>query len=242
MKIGDGPKTVGGARAGRLHGTSAAAASSPSTSSAIADTVSLAGIPEAELTPRVRDALMSLMKEVQNLRAELAQTRQRLGEMELLADRDPLIGIVLNRRAFVCELDRALSLIDRYGMKASLVFVDLNDLKKINDAMGHGAGDAALLHIAETIAASIRNTDAVGRLGGDEFGVLLTQADQQTAEMKADQLTRAVASRPVPWKDNPFTAHVSCGVVEIHKGATVNEAIERADTAMYEVKAKKKGG
>ncbi|MEZ5891616.1 MAG: GGDEF domain-containing protein [Parvularculaceae bacterium] len=241
MKIGDGPKTVGGARIDRARATGAATASATSGAAAPSDQVILAGIPESEMSPRVREALMSLMKEVQNLRAELADTKKRMGELELLADRDPLIGIILNRRAFVRELDRALAMIDRYGMKASLVFVDLNDLKKINDGMGHGAGDAALVHIAETIAASIRNTDAVGRLGGDEFGVLLTQADQQTAEMKAAQLSNAVSSRQVAWKDNAFTAHVSCGVVEIHKGATADEAMERADSAMYDVKARKKG-
>jgi len=240
MKIGDSPKT---AAASRIDRKRAPGAASPSTSGAAspADQIVLAGVPEAELTPRVREALVSLMQEVQSLREQIAWSQERINDLERLADSDPMLD-VFNRRAFVRELDRALGLIDRYSMKASLVFVDLNDLKKINDKMGHGAGDAALAHVANVLSANVRQSDAVGRLGGDEFGVLLTQADQQTAERKAALLTSAVAANPVPWKDGSFTAHVSCGVVEIAKGVSADEAMERADNAMYEVKSRKQGG
>lgn len=240
MKIGDAPKTHGASGVNRKRG---AAISAPvaANAPAPADQLVLAGIPEAELTPKVRDALVSLMKEVQSLRAELSEKRQQMEELERLAYSDPMLDIY-NRRAFVRELDRALAMIDRYAMKASLVFVDLNDLKKINDKMGHGAGDAALAHVASVLSANVRQTDAVGRLGGDEFGVLLAQADKQTAELKAAQLTRAVSAAPVPWKETGFTAHISCGVVEIDKGLSADEAMERADDAMYVVKARQKSG
>ena len=241
MKIGDGPKPSSSARIDRKRGTGGVASAPANAAGAPSDRISLAGIPEAELTPRVRDALGSLMKEVQTLRDQLVWSQERIDELERLADSDPMLDI-FNRRAFVRELDRTLGLIDRYAMKASLVFVDLNDLKKINDTMGHGAGDAALAHVADMLCASVRQTDAVGRLGGDEFGVLLTQADQQTAEMKAEQLSNAVSSRPVQWKDRAFTAHVSCGVVEIAKGLSADEAMERADNAMYQEKSRNKNG
>ncbi|MEO1137742.1 MAG: GGDEF domain-containing protein [Pseudomonadota bacterium] len=238
MKIGDAPKTHRADGVNRKRGaamTTPAAANAP----APTDHLVLAGIPDAELTPKVREALASLMKEVQSLRAELFEKRQQMEELERLAYSDPMLDIY-NRRAFVRELDRALAMIDRYAMKASLVFVDLNDLKKINDQMGHGAGDVALAHVASVLSANVRQTDAVGRLGGDEFGVLLTQADKQTAELKAAQLTRAVSAAPVPWKETNFTAHISCGVVEIDKGLSADEAMERADDAMYAVKARRK--
>lgn len=241
MKIGDAPKTLGAARIARKRDAGGAVAATAANTASAPDQVVLAGIPDSELTPKVREALVTLMREVQSLRTELSETRQRMSELEKLADSDPMLDIY-NRRAFVRELDRALAMIDRYSMKASLVFVDLNDLKKINDEMGHGAGDAALAHVAELLSVNVRQTDAVGRLGGDEFGVLLTQADQQKAELKAAQLTRAVASSPVPWKNSQFTAHISCGVVEITKGFSVDEAMERADEAMYAVKARKKSG
>ncbi|MEQ8935694.1 MAG: GGDEF domain-containing protein [Amphiplicatus sp.] len=199
------------------------------------DEVSFAGIPPEELTPRVREALTALVSEVQKLREELSTTRARIDELEHLADTDPLLG-VSNRRAFVRDLNRAVAMAERYETPSALVFADLNDLKKINDTFGHGAGDAALAHVAAVLSANVRQTDAVGRLGGDEFGVILTQNDQPTAKLKAQSLAELVAATPIEWKDKRFTAHISCGVVEIRKGATIEEALQLADTAMYEVK------
>ncbi|WP_165793679.1 GGDEF domain-containing protein [Hyphococcus luteus] len=241
MKIGDSPKSASSARIDRKRGAGAPAQAAANSSAAPADQITLAGIPEADLTPRVRETLVSLMQEVQSLRDQLSWSQERITELERLADSDPMLDI-FNRRAFVRELDRTLGLIDRYGMKASLIFVDLNDLKKINDAKGHGAGDAALAHVAAVLSANVRQSDAVGRLGGDEFGVILTQADQSTAEMKAQQLSQAVAANPTPWKDGDFTAHISCGVVEIAKGLSADEAMARADSAMYEQKSRKGDG
>ncbi|MGE0408085.1 MAG: GGDEF domain-containing protein [Amphiplicatus sp.] len=199
------------------------------------DAVVIAGVPDSELTPRVRAALQSLMAEVAALRAELAEARMRMGELEALADADPLLG-VLNRRAFVRELNRALAMIERYGAPSSLVFADLNDLKRINDEWGHGAGDAALSHVARIIAANIRQTDAVGRLGGDEFGVILTQADRQTALEKAARLAAVVEAEEVVWRDARFRARIACGVVEIKKGSSADEALASADSEMYRAK------
>ena len=242
MKIGDAPKSAGKSRIESKYGASSASTTSfAERSAAPVDTVMLAGIPEPELTPKVREALFSLMEEVQSLRTELNETRERLSEIERLADRDPMLD-VYNRRAFVRELNRSLAMVDRYAMSASLVFVDLNDLKKINDGMGHNAGDAALSVVADVLTANVRQMDSVGRIGGDEFGVLLTNADQATAEFKAEQLAHAVSAKPVPWKDSVFTATISCGVVELTKGLTAIEAMERADSAMYKVKSAKRGG
>ncbi|WP_425409146.1 GGDEF domain-containing protein [Hyphococcus sp.] len=237
MKIGDGPKTT---NAGRVNRPGATRSGGVGSARSAPDKIEIAGIPEKELTPKVREALTSLMQEVQSLRDELAQSRARMSELEKLADHDPMLD-VYNRRAFVRELDRIMAMIDRYDMRASLVFIDLNDLKKINDGMGHGAGDAALSHIAIIVAANVRQTDVLGRLGGDEFGLLLTQTDQETAEKKAEELTKAIAEIPVKWNGDQFTAKVSCGVVEIVKGQSAVEAMERADSAMYEVKARKNG-
>ncbi|WP_411820142.1 GGDEF domain-containing protein [Hyphococcus formosus] len=240
MKIGDAPKSLASSRIGRKQGTSATTRAA-SNSTSISDVVSLGGIPEAELTPKVREALVALMTEVQTLRTELSQARESIYELERLADRDPLLDL-FNRRAFVRELNRSLAMIERYGMTASLIFIDLNELKTINDTLGHAAGDAALQHVSRVLIDNIRQTDVIGRLGGDEIGLLLNQADQQTGELKAVQLTKAVAAEPVQWKGESFTARISCGVVEIAKGLSADEAMERADNAMYEVKARQKSG
>ncbi|MEX0645593.1 MAG: GGDEF domain-containing protein [Parvularculaceae bacterium] len=232
MKISDVSKAP---RTGAVGKTKKAAAAAAPPEATPVDAVVIAGIPDNELTPRVRQALQSLMEEVATLRAELAQTRARIGELEELADTDPLVG-VLNRRAFVRELNRALAMVERYGAPSSLVFIDLNDLKTINDNWGHAAGDAALAHVAKILAAHVRQTDAVGRLGGDEFGIILTQADQATAEEKAKSLAALVEAEDVQWRDQTFTARLSCGVVEIKKGSSADEALETADNEMYRVK------
>lgn len=232
MKVSDASKSPQIAKA-RAVDRPGAAQGAPAP--APVDAVEILGIPEKELTPRVREALVSLMNEVRALRDELSQTRARIGELETIADKDPHLD-VLNRRAFVRELNRAMALGERYGTPASLLFVDLNDLKKINDAHGHAAGDAALAHVAATLSANIRQTDAVGRLGGDEFGVILLQADETTAREKAASLAALVAARKVTANGADFEARISCGVFEIRKGLSADEALATADREMYREK------
>jgi diguanylate cyclase (GGDEF)-like protein len=208
----------------------AAAASAP----APVDPVAIAGIPEAELTPRVRAALASLLQELADLRRELDQARARMNELEAMASADPLLGI-LNRRAFVGELNRALAMGQRYRQPASLIFIDLDGLKAINDRHGHAAGDAALAHAASVIGANIRQTDVFGRLGGDEFAIILTN----TAKAQAEQKARALADlvRTSPFAFGPV--EISCGVVEIGSDRNAEAALEAADRLMYEEKRRK---
>ncbi len=199
------------------------------------DAVSVAGIPEAELTPRVRAALTTLMQEVADLRLALAEAKLRMQELEALASTDSLLG-VLNRRAFVAELDRALAMIQRYGQPSCLVFVDLDGLKKINDQHGHAAGDAALIHAAKVIAANIRQTDVFGRLGGDEFAIILTNTPRLLAEQKAQSLAALVSAEPAP---EAIPVSVTCGVVEINGELTAETALMAADKVMYEEKRRR---
>ena len=246
MKISNTPKSPSGVRAkgvdsanpfkaaGAVTAPTPAGVSSAGSSSPV-DKIVLAGITGPELTPRVREALLTLMGEVQTLRSELKMANERLGSLERLADRDPLLDI-FNRRAFVRELDRTVATVDRHDMKASLIIVDLNDLKKINDGMGHGAGDAALAHVAAVLSENVRQTDVVGRLGGDEFGVLLAHADQDNAGRKSAELAALTAATPVQWENEQFFVQISNGVVEIPKGTSVAKAMEQADSAMYAVK------
>ncbi len=233
MKVGD-VRTTG--RTAHIAGKKAVGSSQEaSTAASPVDQIVLMGIPSAELTPKVRTALMTLMAEVQELRAELRGVRERVSDLEELADRDPLLDI-FNRRAFVRELDRVLAMIDRHGVSASLIFIDLNDLKKINDGKGHAAGDAALALVAEVITTNIRQTDAVGRLGGDEFGVLLLQSDQTQAIRKAQNLSDVLSGKIVNWRDGAFGISISWGAIEIVKGVSAEQAMEHADSAMYEAK------
>jgi diguanylate cyclase (GGDEF)-like protein len=193
---------------------------------------SVLGIPESEFTPRVRDAIMGLMSEVDNLRRELTQTRARLDEAEKTADQDQLLPL-LNRRAFVRELTRYIAFSGRYNTPASLIYFDLNHFKQINDTHGHAGGDAALKHFAETLLAHVRDSDCVGRLGGDEFGVLLTHADQSNALKKADVLAQALHASPTIWNGQNIAVSFSYGAFELKAGDNADLAMARADEAMY---------
>lgn len=214
---------------------SAPRAAAPADPAKAVDAISIAGVPESELTPRVRAALASLMQEVADLRRELAEMRQKMGELQSLASTDPLLG-VLNRRAFVGELNRALAMMQRYGQASSLVFVDLDDLKKINDAHGHAAGDKALAHAAAIIAANIRQTDVFGRLGGDEFAIILTNTPKPQAILKAQSLSAIVKATPHP---DGLPVGVTCGVVEMSADFTAESALIAADKVMYEEKRRR---
>ena len=202
---------------------------------AVAPAASVMGIPDDEFTPRVRDAIMNLMSEVDSLRRELSQTRQRLEDVEKSADQDGMLPL-LNRRAFVRELTRYISLADRYNTPASLVYFDLNYLKKTNDTHGHAAGDAMLAHFAQVLSSHVRDSDSVGRLGGDEFGVLLSHANQEQAQKKADALAAALAAAPVQWNGQSIPVTFAYGAFELKSGDSPDLAMARADQAMYEQK------
>ena len=143
---------------------------------------------------------------------------------------------LLNRRAFVRELTRYIAFSGRYNTPASLIYFDLNQFKQINDNHGHAGGDAALKHFAETLLSHVRDTDCVGRLGGDEFGVLLTHAGQDQALKKADVLAEALHAAPTVWNGQEIPVSFSYGAFELKAGDNADLAMARADEAMYQQK------
>ena len=201
-------------------------------SGAPGDPAEALGHPEAELTPRVGAAVERLMAENRRLRGELRRAAKQVADLEELADMDSLTP-VLNRRAFLREMSRMAAFAERHDGLCSLLYFDLDGMKSINDGRGHGAGDAALAHVAQALAGNLRASDLVGRLGGDEFGVLLTQADRKAAQNKARKLSAAVAVRQVDWHGAGFPVRVSFGVHTLVVGETLEQALEAADRAMY---------
>ena len=194
--------TAGGVAAAGPAGSvarseAASAALAPAPVRRTGDTASIMGVPEAELTPNVQRALLTLMGEVDQLRRETEALRAKVRDLESLADRDVLLP-VLNRRAFLREVSKALSLAERHDAPSALVYFDLNGFKAINDTYGHAAGDEALKVVADTLSSKLRDTDAVGRLGGDEFGVVLVLTAVEAAERKAEELADAIAEAPNP--------------------------------------------
>jgi diguanylate cyclase (GGDEF)-like protein len=198
----------------------------------IADVTSVVGLDEAELSPSVRASLSLLMQEVDRLRRELERSRQRIEHLERLADEDTLVPLA-NRRAFVRELSRMVSFAERYGLSGSVLYFDVNNLKRLNDELGHAAGDAALKQIAELLLANVRESDVVGRLGGDEFGVILAQADETAAREKAAALAALIAATPLTWESKAIGLSVAYGLQPLAGAAGADDALNAADRAMY---------
>jgi diguanylate cyclase (GGDEF)-like protein len=204
------------------------------------DSAAFLGVPESELTPAVREALSTLLTEIDDLRGEVARLKGRLAEVEGLADRDGLTPL-LNRRALLRELGRVRTFAQRYGAPASLVYFDLDDLKSVNDRFGHAAGDAALKAVADRLAANVRESDIVGRMGGDEFAVILVQADRTTAEAKAESLVRTIQREPLQFGDWSAPLRVSWGVAALPPDAQPEAVVAAADAAMYAQKRARRG-
>jgi diguanylate cyclase (GGDEF)-like protein len=227
-----------------VSGTSSVKRDDPSRTSEsrnIQDTASVMGIPEAELTPKVREAVMTLMAEVDNLRKQLSSAVSRLSEVERLADEDTLAP-VYNRRAFVRELSRVMSYSERYGTPATLLFFDANNFKAINDTYGHAAGDQALMAIAQVLVDHVRDSDIVGRIGGDEFAVILSNADEAAGREKGDNLVQIVRDLEIHWEGRRIDLDVAVGVYGLRPGEDPGTALAQVDKAMYANKTAPKGG
>ncbi|WP_421788949.1 GGDEF domain-containing protein [Hyphobacterium sp.] len=211
---------------------SSGSASSSAGAAAPRDAAQIMGVPENELTPNVQRALLTLMGEVDQLRKDTERLRKRVRELESLADHDVLLP-VLNRRAFVREVSRALALAERHQAPSALVYFDLNGFKQINDEYGHAAGDAALHHVAATLTGNLRETDSVGRLGGDEFGVVLTLTTVVQAEHKADELASEIQNTAFVHEGMELHINAAWGVHPLQPGVAVDAAMAQADAAMY---------
>ncbi len=164
--------------------------------------------------------------------AGLSQLRRTQAQLEDIATRDSLTS-VLNARAFPDELGQELGRNRRYGLPLALIYLDLDDFKRVNDAHGHATGDAVLRLVADAMRSAVRQSDLVGRLGGDEFAVLMPETDGTVAHAAA---TRLVTGIRTVFRGTPsVTASigvVSCAGTE----AGSEELLRKADQAMYEAK------
>ena len=156
-----------------------------------------------------------------------------------LADHDPLTGL-RNRRLFEHDLKLQVARSKRYGELATLMVIDLDDFKQVNDQHGHKVGDDTLKAVARALSRRLRETDLVARLGGDEFAVLLPHVNEQGAKTVADSLTRVMASCSIEIGDSAFHPSVSVGLAEINQQSDSAELLlVEADGAMYAAKRAK---
>lgn len=159
-------------------------------------------------------------------------------EMVHQARADPLTGL-LNRRAFIDEMRRDIARLDRETEAGTLLFIDMDSFKPINDRLGHAVGDQVLVHLASMLRRLVRPSDLVTRMGGDEFAIWLNGADHMTAAERADYLCRIAPMELQTILPEAFPdLGVSIGIATRRSGSreSIEDLTRRADMAMYEVK------
>jgi diguanylate cyclase (GGDEF)-like protein/PAS domain S-box-containing protein len=171
---------------------------------------------------------------------DVSDLRGLTRQMSYQASHDALTGLV-NRREFERRLQESLEAAHAGGQRAVLCYLDLDRFKAVNDECGHVAGDSMLREVAALLKDAVRDSDTVGRLGGDEFGILLVGCPLEKARQIADDVVRAIADYRFVWKDKIFNIGVSVGLVEVSReSGSLEDLIGAADSACYV--AKKQGG
>jgi diguanylate cyclase (GGDEF)-like protein len=157
-------------------------------------------------------------------------------EVNRRAETDPLTGLA-NRRLFDESLQRELSHSDRFGHPVSLVLVDIDHFKHVNDAHGHDAGDAVLRTIARMLSDGVRTVDLCARFGGEELAILLPQTTADGAFELADRLRRRIAGRPIRYNETEIAVTASFGVASYPDVVLNRDGLfQAADAALYEAK------
>jgi diguanylate cyclase (GGDEF)-like protein len=169
-----------------------------------------------------------------HLKEQLAEQRERAAGLDLLASTDPVTGIA-NRRQAALVLEERLAEADRYGRPLSVVLLDLDGFKAVNDTAGHAAGDRALRSVVQALATDLRQGDVLARWGGDELLVIAPETGLEEIERSADRWRRRVLELGIATGDEVLT--VSAGVTTRREGDTVDTIVQRADTAMYRAKS-----
>jgi diguanylate cyclase (GGDEF)-like protein/PAS domain S-box-containing protein len=167
------------------------------------------------------------------------ELKEALKKLETLSLRDDLTGLY-NRRGFFTIAVEHFKMADRKREKMFLLFMDLDNLKQINDTLGHYKGDQALAGIANILNTTFRQSDIKGRMGGDEFAVFPIDATQIGMEKAMSRLKKNIETFNKS-KDNPFQLSVSMGVshYDPEHPSTIDELLVRADKIMYEEKRRK---
>jgi diguanylate cyclase (GGDEF)-like protein len=157
-------------------------------------------------------------------------------EVNRRAETDPLTGLA-NRRRFDESLQRELSHSDRFGHPVSLVLVDIDHFKRVNDSHGHEAGDVVLRTIARMLADGVRTVDLCARFGGEELALLLPQTTAAGAFELADRLRRRIAGRPIKYNEDQIVVTASFGVASYPDVVHSRDGLfQAADAALYEAK------
>jgi diguanylate cyclase (GGDEF)-like protein len=198
----------------------------------IADRLAMLSIPDAELTPAVKFAVSALLEKLDDLTRELSRTKDSLSEIERLVDVD-VVAPIPNRRAFMRRLSWSITMHERYGHPSTILYFDLNDFKIINDQFGHAAGDLAIRHISELLAHTMRDSDFLARIGGDEFAVIMYYADEAAAKRRGAKIVEKLSRTPFVFNGHPLIVTAAFGCYSVHNGDDAESALAAADMSMY---------
>jgi diguanylate cyclase (GGDEF)-like protein/PAS domain S-box-containing protein len=168
---------------------------------------------------------------------DVSERKRFESELQYLADHDSLTGLY-NRRRFAAELQREIAGAERYQTGGAILVLDLDHFKLVNDSLGHAAGDELLATVAKAVEGRLRTSDVIGRLGGDEFGIILPHADQARAILVAESLREVVRTVAAA---QPGVAQVTASVGIVTLGTAGHERggerlVSDADAAMYAAK------
>jgi diguanylate cyclase (GGDEF)-like protein/PAS domain S-box-containing protein len=198
----------------------------------------------------LKNANLALESQAQNLADQIGHERRSREEMEeeisarelieselrRIADADTMTG-VMNRRSFMERCEKAASVARTRQHVLSVIVLDIDHFKTVNDTYGHAAGDAVIVAMVERLSSNVRASDMLARVGGEEFSICLPKADTNAAIRVAEDLRRRVCSEPIPLPEGmSITITASFGVATLRAGETIHDLIARADRALYVAK------
>lgn len=166
-------------------------------------------------------------------RIAIKQVSAKNRQLAYQASHDPLTGLI-NRQEFECRVERSIQQARAQAATHALLYLDLDQFKVVNDTCGHAAGDELLQQLSKLLLSSVRTRDTLGRLGGDEFGMLLENCPLDKAVEIANNLLKKIDAFHFTWSDNTFTLGISIGVVPVDRStADIGCAMSAADSACY---------
>lgn len=167
---------------------------------------------------------------------DLTEIKLLQSRLEKLASTDDLTGLA-NRNAFMSKAETEFLRAQRYKRSLSVIMIDVDHFKCVNDEHGHAVGDIVLREVSKICGEALRDSDTLGRIGGEEFVLLLPDTPIKNAEYVAERMRKQLASSPIKHNNIELLVTASFGVATIdHKDGTFNALIERADQAMYDAK------
>ncbi|MCP1198572.1 diguanylate cyclase [Notoacmeibacter sp. MSK16QG-6] len=165
---------------------------------------------------------------------------QRAGALKSLIERDSLTGL-LNHGRFHAQLENEIERSHRTKAKVSVALIDLDHFKSVNDTYGHQVGDRVIRSLATLLSTSLRKTDLIGRLGGEEFGVILLDTDAEAAAQVIDRLRETFEETEFDVEQGAFSVSFSAGISDFGAGMAAADLVRLADSALYQAKARGRG-